>query len=50
MAVTEYGNDAIVTMDAMTHMRAKAGMYGARVNDVQGNLLQIKEIVDNSFD
>ena len=48
--VTEYGNDSIVTMDAMTHMRAKAGMYGARVTDVQGNFLQIKEIVDNSFD
>lgn len=46
----EYGNDSIITMDAMTHMRAKAGMYGAQVNNVQGNLLQIKEIVDNSFD
>ncbi len=46
----QYDNKAIKTIQGLEHMRARAGMWGFQLNSIEGNLIQIKEIVDNSID
>lgn len=45
-----YDGSSILTYTALTHMRRKPEMWGFRVGSIEGNLIQIKELVDNSID
>ena len=46
----DYGDDSIVSMSALQHYRFRPTMYGFQVNNIEGCLLQCKELVDNSVD
>ncbi len=45
-----YGADAIQTITGTQHMRLRPGMWGFQFSTVKGNVLMIKEIIDNSID
>ena len=50
----EYDEQAIQTLDALTHIRLRTGMYIGRIGDgsnpVDGIYILLKEVVDNSVD
>ncbi len=50
----EYSEDAIKTLDALSHIRLRTGMYIGRIGDgtnpSDGIYVLLKEIVDNSID
>ena len=45
-----YNSEDIKSYTALQHMRRKSEMWGFRVGSLEGNLIQIKELVDNSID
>jgi DNA gyrase/topoisomerase IV subunit B len=45
-----YGDDAIVTLTGVEHYRFRPSMYGFQTGTLEGPLLQVKELVDNSVD
>ena len=47
---TDYGSDTIKSISVLESMRTKAGMWGFQLGSTQGNIIQIREIVDNSVD
>lgn len=47
---SEYNDSDIKTLSGIAHYRFRASMYGFQVNNINGPLLAIKEIVDNSAD
>ena len=46
----EYGDGQIKTLTGIQHYRFRASMYGFQMNSINGVLLGIKEIIDNSAD
>ena len=48
--MVDYNAESIKHYTALQHMRKKSSMYGFKTSSVDGNLIQIKEIVDNSID
>ena len=45
-----YNANDIVSYTPLQHMRAKPSMWGFQVGSIEGNLIQIKEVTDNSID
>ena len=45
-----YNASSIKTMEGLDHVRAKPGMWGFIPDTTHGNLMQIKETLDNSVD
>ena len=50
MASSSYDDKTIVSMHFLEHLRTHPGMYSFQLNNINGPLLQIKEIVDNATD
>ena len=50
MADSSYSDSTIVSMKFLEHLRTHPGMYSFQLNNINGPLLQIKEIVDNATD
>ena len=50
MSTSSYNDDTIVSMRFLSHIRAKSGMYGFQLHNIQGLCQSLKEIVDNSVD
>lgn len=50
MAASSYDDKTIVSMHFLEHLRTHPGMYSFQLNNINGPLLQIKEIVDNATD
>ncbi|MBI5497202.1 MAG: hypothetical protein HY904_19470, partial [Deltaproteobacteria bacterium] len=50
----EYNEDAIKTLDPLSHIRLRTGMYIGRLGDgthpADGIYVLMKEVVDNSVD
>ena len=53
-ATTEYSDDNIITLEGLTHIRRRAGMYIGKLGDGSsaddGIYVLIKEVIDNSID
>jgi topoisomerase-4 subunit B len=53
-AVADYGDDNIITLEGLTHIRRRAGMYIGKLGDGSsaddGIYVLIKEVIDNSID
>ena len=49
-----YSDDNIITLDGLTHIRRRAGMYIGKLGDGNssddGIYVLIKEVIDNSID
>jgi len=50
MIKSDYNASAIRTMEGIEHVRARPGMYGFVPDEIQGNVMQLKETLDNSVD
>ena len=50
MAEPDYGSDKIKTLTMSAQMRLRPQMWGFQTASIEGNLIQIKEVVDNSAD
>lgn len=50
MAKQEYNDDSIVSLSVTEQIRLRPSMWGFDISTVNGLLLQVKEIADNSFD
>ena len=53
-ATADYGDDNIITLEGLTHIRRRAGMYIGKLGDGSsaddGIYVLIKEVIDNSID
>ena len=53
-AIADYGDDNIITLEGLTHIRRRAGMYIGKLGDGSsaddGIYVLIKEVIDNSID
>ena len=53
-ATAEYSDDNIITLEGLTHIRRRAGMYIGKLGDGSsaddGIYVLIKEVIDNSID
>ena len=53
-AAADYGDDNIITLEGLTHIRRRAGMYIGKLGDGSsaddGIYVLIKEVIDNSID
>lgn len=47
---SDYNSNSIITMEGLSHLRNKSGMYTGGSGSVYGNYICVKEIVDNSID
>ena len=50
MPQVDYGSDKIKTLTMCEQMRLRPQMWGFQTSSIEGNLIQIKEVVDNAAD
>ena len=46
----DYNDSSIKTLTGLAHMKKRPGMWGFQFSSIKGNVLMVKEILDNSMD
>jgi len=46
----DYNDSSIKTISGLAHMKKRPGMWGFQFSNIRGNVLMVKEILDNSID